>query len=98
MTDGIGFIDRDGALKFGADQARGQMPKKQRGVHRWIATVMHTLSTEACEAVSRGERFDLDMESMVMVAIGCFDCEMPYPVVKGSPCRAGDEWGDDRGR
>lgn len=87
----------NGEFVFPASMARGQMPRKVAGQHRWIASVAHTMTTEGCvEAMKPDGGFVLDHESMLMVALGCYDCEQPFPIVRFRPCPAGDEWGDDR--
>jgi hypothetical protein len=67
-------------------------PVKVDGRHRWVATVMHTLSDGQASAHRAGSQITLDLENLSYVAVGCIDCEAPIEAAWGTRCPAGDEW------
>lgn len=84
----------DGGILQEYQGAKGdKMSPKVPGRHRWIATAMYAMSdTAAAHAFDDTPKF-MDAENLVMVAMGCFDCEQPLtPAIRGSECPAGDEW------
>jgi hypothetical protein len=60
------------------------MPAKQEGRHRWVAIASYHCPTGRPR---RSSLVRLDHENRLDVTVGCFDCEQPYPVVAGQPCR-----------
>ena len=92
MADDYAF--RETGITFRASEARGRMPRKQRGKHRWITVASYFTTNETLKAAKRGEPTFLDMENLLDVAAGCFDCEQTWPAPE--PCPADDQWGDDR--
>src|SRR6478735_5155868 len=66
-----------------------ELPPKQPGVHRWIATACYVLSDEAMSHAGDDTPKYMDNENLMDVSFGCWDCEKPYGVIQpGSTCTA----------
>lgn len=78
----------------------GQLPDKEPGRHRWVATAAYTLTDqEAAQATAGDEPILLDAGRLFApVQFGCLDCEHRYDEVVAVPCEAGDEWADTPAR
>lgn len=68
-------------------EAKGQMPAKRAGEHRWIAAASFTVKDPG----AAGLKF-LDTENMVYVGLGCWDCEQVWSDTVNPHCPArGDD-------
>ena len=87
MTDDIIAISSQG--RTFTKEGERTLPRKQPLHHRWIAVVSYTLSPEQAEGVHEpGNKVLFDESNIWDIAVGCIDCEEPYPVVKDKRCRA----------
>lgn len=88
------FTELEGVVDTGA---AGRLPPKEEGRHRWIATAGYVLREEFVANELRRQAGEdtpdviLDHESRFSFAIGCYDCEQPFPEIRpGTVCPAGD--------
>lgn len=58
--------------------AQAELPPKEPGRHRWIATAGYTLTPGQVSAASSGANVTLTPENMFMIGTGCYDCEQLY--------------------
>lgn len=79
---------------YAAADARGQLPEKVPGKHRYVVMVTYTITRHQASAMFDGSRVVLNEESMLPPPmVGCLDCEEPYQAAKGNPCpAAGFDW------
>jgi hypothetical protein len=89
-TYGLNMLTGQG-MEFEAK--RQAMPPKVAGQHRLIVTVMYRTSPEAMRAAEAGEKTLLDMENIIDLLAGCWDCEEPWQHVKDHPVCPGDPSG-----
>lgn len=77
-----------------ATAARNELPPKQPGRHRWIATAAYILrDIDVTHAHDKSTEKYLDHENLFSLAIGCWDCERPLgEITAASRCTAA---GDD---
>ena len=55
-----------------------ELPRKEPGKHRWIATAGYVLSdAQARTAYDENAQKTLSQRNMFVLAIGCYDCEEP---------------------
>lgn len=53
-----------------------ELPEKEPGKHRWVASVAYVLSQKTVESANDAKTAKfLDHENMLNIAIGCWDCE-----------------------
>lgn len=69
-----------------------RMPLKEPGKHRWLMTCGYTLSDSEVSAAHEGIRTDLGPDNLVMMGMGCVDCEIEYRDAAVGQCTAGDTW------
>lgn len=73
---------------YPADQAKGRMPAKQPGAHRWVMIGTWTVADPGAQ----GPKL-FDVENLISAHVGCIDCEQQYSDrTAAAPCPAGDEW------
>jgi hypothetical protein len=79
---------------YAAADARGELPDKVPGKHRYIVMVTYTITQHQASAMFAGSRVVLGEEQMLPPPlVGCLDCEEPYDKAKGNPCAAeGFDW------
>jgi hypothetical protein len=76
----VGTGIKQEAPQLTRSQEDARLEPEGPGRHVWTATSMHRLSDRAAAATfdeSLG-RVDLDVETLVMVHVGCWQCEEPY--------------------
>jgi hypothetical protein len=65
----------------------GQLPPKTLGQHRWVITAAYVATEAQVLGAINDEATYFDHENRLSVAVGCWDCEQPYPVIKpGTHC------------
>jgi hypothetical protein len=87
----ISFFTDTGQYDVAA--ANAELPSKVPGQHRWVATAGYTMTDAEVVHERRfqsGEvttRTMLDADRRFVFAIGCYDCEEPFPIIQpGSVC------------
>lgn len=89
LIAGEGIVATPLEQKFEAVERR-ELPLKQLGEHRWIATAGFFLSDEAVSgAYDKDQLKFLDQENVFTLSIGCWDCERPL----GDPTKGGIAYG-----
>lgn len=84
----IGLITETGLYETG-DTQNQPLPTKVPGKHRWILTTAYTIPEERLAAAFEGTDTYFDHENRLMLGVGCWDCELPYPEIRpGSVCPA----------
>jgi hypothetical protein len=73
-------------------QPVAQLPVKEPGRHRWVATGAYTLTPSQAAAADAGSQVTLDPTMLVAFGVGCIDCEREYHGSRTDPCTVGDEW------
>lgn len=64
-----------------------ELPDKEPGRHRWIATTAHVLTDgQARDAYREGQRIVLGVSNLLDLSVGCWDCEQPWQECHGQPC------------
>jgi hypothetical protein len=83
---------------YAAAAARGELPDKVAGKHRYVVMVTYTITRHQASAMFDGSRVVLGEEQMLPPPmVGCLDCELPYNQAKGAPCEAdGFDWNSGR--
>ncbi len=66
------------------------LPPKVEGKHRWVATGAWVISdVDAATAFDADRMKFLDNENLMVLGIGCWDCEQPLGLIgHDSPCPA----------
>jgi len=87
--DGIIAAELEGSRYEARPHA--ELPTKQPGEHRWIATGAWVLTPRMVEKANDPDTMKfLDHENLMNLSIGCWDCERPLGSIKvGSRCPAG---------
>jgi hypothetical protein len=69
-----------------------ELPPKEPGRHRWIATSAYSLTPSQAAAAHAGSRVVLGPDLLMAFGVGCWDCELEYHAARIDPCLAtGDE-------
>lgn len=93
LVAGDGIVAASLGQKFEA-RPHAELPAKEPGKHRWVATGAWVLrDIDAEHAYDADQLKFLDNESLMNLSIGCWDCERPLgeapgAITFGSPCPA----------
>ena len=75
LTDHGAITGTDMQFEF---KGTRELPPKVPGKHRWMAFAQYSLSQESARrAFDPAEEKHLDMENLLDVTLGCWDCEKP---------------------
>jgi hypothetical protein len=89
LIAGDGIVAAALGAKYEAT-GHAQLPDKQPGEHRWIATGAWVLRNIDVEKAHDPDTMKfLDNENLMSLSLGCWDCEQPLGVIHvGSHCPA----------
>lgn len=59
-------------------EARGQLPMKMAGQHRWVVIVLYSVTDNMVEDTDQGVGVFMDSEHMLDVRMVCWDCSVYF--------------------
>ena len=62
------------------------LPLKEAGVHRWVRSTAHYLTSQQAAAAAGGAHVNLEPDTLIRYGVGCIDCAGPYDQAKDLPC------------
>lgn len=78
------------------EEAKGQLPVKQPGKHRFVITCMYVPHQDPLVLMDPTITKHLDSENLHSTGVGCIDCEMPIDQAVRFGCPASDAWERDQ--